>query len=201
VILAVKPQMLRAVAEHLAATPGFEPQRVISIAAGITTQTLAAFFPDAAVIRVMPNTGLTVGAGMSVVSVAQGTPRAEGELVSELFSLMGEALLVDESLQNAATAISGSGPAYFALFVKELAAAGARAGLPADAALMLAQQTMLGTSRLFELTCQSPEQLMAAVTSPNGTTQAALAAFEAEGVTSIIQAAVTAAITRAEELA
>lgn len=200
-LLAVKPQVLRAVAEALTAAPAFDPLRVISIAAGITTATLSELFPHAAVIRVMPNAPLMVSAGMSAVCVASQTPRSEGEIVCELFSLMGEALLLDEALINAATAINGSGPAYFALFVQELAQAGEKAGLAPASALLLAQQTMAGTARYLELTGQTPQQLMDAVTSPHGTTQAALEAFVARDVAGTIQAATQAAVHRAEELA
>jgi pyrroline-5-carboxylate reductase len=200
-LLAVKPQVLREVCEDLAAAPHFDPLRIISIAAGVTTQTLQSFFPDASVVRVMPNAALMVGAGMSAVCVAQGTPRFEGELVREMFSLMGDAVLLDESLINAATAISGSGPAYFALFVEELAKAGEQIGLePADA-LLLATQTLAGTARYLELTGATPAELRIAVTSPNGTTQAALESFEEQGFSSLVSSAVEAALKRAKELA
>jgi pyrroline-5-carboxylate reductase len=201
VVLAVKPQVIREVCETLAATPTFDPARVISIAAGITTETLQTFVPEAAVIRVMPNAPLLVGAGMSEVSVAPGTPRVEGELVREMFSLMGDAVLIDESLMNAATAISGSGPAYFALFTEELAKAGEKIGLDPGDALLLATQTLTGTARYLELTGATPAELRVAVTSPKGTTQAALEAFEAHGLAAVVESAVDACLNRAKELA
>jgi pyrroline-5-carboxylate reductase len=182
-------------------TPSFDPTRVISIAAGVTTATLRSFFAESAIIRVMPNTPLMVGAGMSTVCVAADTPRAEGELVRELFSLMGDAVLLDEGLINAATALSGSGPAYFALFVEELARAGERVGLAPEDAALLATQTLRGTARYLELTEATPAELRVAVTSPGGTTQAALELFEAEGLSLLVERAVEAALTRAEELA
>jgi pyrroline-5-carboxylate reductase len=200
-LLAVKPQVLREVCERLAATPAFDPVRVISIAAGVTTTTLRSLFAQGAIIRVMPNAPLMVGAGMSAVCVEANTPRAEGELVRELFSLMGDAVLLDESLMNAATALSGSGPAYFALFVEELARAGQQVGLaPADA-LLLATQTLRGTARYLELAEAGPAELRVAVTSPGGTTQAALEEFEARGLSELVARAVKAALRRAEELA
>lgn len=200
-LLAVKPQAFREVASQLAACSNFAPERVISIAAGITTATIQEYFPHAAVIRVMPNTSLMVGDGMSVVSLAAGTAPSEGELVCDLFSLMGRALMLDEKLINVATAINGSGPAYFARFVLNLAQAGERAGLDFEDSLLLAKQTMSGTARLLDLGEQSPEELMAAVTSPGGTTQAALESFDDSGLTRVIDAAVQAAVKRAEELA
>ena len=200
-IFAVKPQVFKQVAAQLSAAEGFAPQRVISIAAGVTTNTIAEFFPAASVVRVMPNTPLMASAGMSVVAVAEGTPIAEGELVVELFSIMGEALLIPEDQINAATAISGSGPAYFALFVEELTRAGTTIGLSEEQAQHMALQTLIGTARQLQLTDESPEELRIAVTSPGGTTQAALESFSQNGLGNIIEKAVRAANQRAQELA
>ncbi|MDR2197569.1 MAG: pyrroline-5-carboxylate reductase [Coriobacteriales bacterium] len=200
-ILAVKPQVLRDICERLASAPAFCPTRVISIAAGITTTTLRSFFSDASIVRVMPNTPLMVGAGMSAVSTAEGTPRADGELVCSLFSLMGDAVLVEESQLDAVTALSGSGPAYFALFVEELVTAGAAAGLAPEVAQTLARQTLVGTARYLELTDITPAALREAVTSPGGTTAAALADFASHDFGGIVHSAVHAALRRAKELA
>lgn len=200
-ILAVKPQVIRGVCETLAAAPQFDPLRIISIAAGITTTTLQAFFPTASIIRVMPNAPMMVGAGMSAVCIGSGTPRSEGELGRELFALMGDAVLIDEGLMNAATAISGSGPAYFALFVEDLIKAGEQIGLAPHDAALLATQTLSGTARYLELTGATPAELRHAVTSPKGTTQAALESFEAEGFSAVVAHAVKACLNRARELA
>jgi pyrroline-5-carboxylate reductase len=201
VVLAVKPQQLFEVCEDLAVAPTFTPKRVVSIAAGITTATLRSLFSELAIIRVMPNAPLMVGASMSALCVGEGTPRAEGELIRDMFSLMGDAVLVDESLMDAVTAISGSGPAYFALFTEALAAGAERLGLSPEVALLLATQTLKGTARYLELTEAIPAQLRVAVTSPGGTTQAALETFAAQGLTETVGAAVEAAKRRAEELA
>jgi len=200
-LFAIKPQVFKQVAEHLAAAEGFAPERVISIAAGITTETIAEHFPQAHIIRVMPNTPLMVSAGMSVVAVGNNTPNSEGELVVELFSLMGEAVLIKEEQINAATAISGSGPAYFALFVEELTKAGEILGLTQEQSEQLALQTLIGTARQLQLTEMSPSELRQAVTSPGGTTQAALESFAAQGFGAIVEQATKAACNRAEELA
>jgi pyrroline-5-carboxylate reductase len=201
VLLAIKPQVFREVCERLAVAPAFDPARVISIAAGVTTATIRSIFAGGALIRVMPNAPLMVGAGMSAVCVASDTPRVEGELVRELFSLMGDAVLLDESLMNAVTAISGSGPAYFALFVEELTRAGEHLGLRPEDSLLLATQTLRGAARYLELTEETPVELRVAVTSPGGTTQAALETFEAKGFSGLVADAVAAAARRAEELA
>jgi len=138
---------------------------------------------------------------MSAVCVASDTPRLEGEIVRELFSMMGDAILIDEEQINAVTAISGPGPAYFALFVEELARAGTEIGLEEEQAMTLAVQTLRGTARYLELTEASPEELRIAVTSPNGTTAAALDEFRNQGLSGVVEAAVQAALRRAEELA
>jgi len=200
-LFAIKPQVFRQVAEHLEAADSFAPERVISIAAGITTETIIEYFPNAHVIRVMPNAPLMVSAGMSAVAVGEGTPNSEGELVVELFSLMGEAVLLTEDKINAATAISGSGPAYFALLVEELAHAGEKLGLSAEQSNQMALQTLIGTARQLQLTEISPSELRMAVTSPGGTTQAALESFASEGFGRLVEKATLAACNRAEELA
>lgn len=199
-IFAVKPQVFRQVAEPLAQVASFAPERIISIAAGITTATISDIFPGRQVIRVMPNAPLLASAGMSVVAIAEQTQNSEGELTVGLFSLMGEAMLLPEDKINAATAISGSGPAYFALLVEELAQAGEGIGLGKEQSEHMALQTLIGTARQLQLTGESPEVLRKAVTSPGGTTQAALESFFADGFGDIVQRAVRAAHKRAEEL-
>jgi pyrroline-5-carboxylate reductase len=200
-ILAVKPQVLREVAAGLAASKAFTPERVISIAAGVTTATLRELFCECAIIRVMPNTPLMVGAGMCAVSCAEGTLPSEGDLVCELFSLMGDAVMLDESLMDVATAVNGSGPALFARFALGLVSAAHDCGLDQQTASRLVLQTMAGTSRLLELGDLGPEELIAMVKSPGGTTQAALESFDANGLDKTVGAAVAAAVKRAEELA
>src|SRR5574340_123894 len=141
VLFAVKPQVIDAIVAHMAdhLTPG---TLVVSIAAGITTARLEALLPAGTpVVRVMPNTPAMVGAGMAVVSGgAQATPE-EVERVRALFEAVGEALVVDERFQDAATAISGSGPAYVAMFIDALARGGVAQGLSRDIAQRLAIQT------------------------------------------------------------
>ena len=200
VILAVKPQIFRDVAAELTELDNFTPKRVVSIAAGISTTVMLEYFTDCAVVRVMPNINLIVSAGMSVVAPAEGTPHKEAELVSDLFNLMGEAVIIEEQLINAATAINGSGPAFFALFTEELAQSGIAQGLPEEIAWQLARQTIIGTGRSLELRDISPAELRAAVTSPNGTTQAALECFQAQQFGIVVNNAFIACLNRAEEL-
>ncbi len=199
VLLAVKPQMIDAVLSQVSSSVG--DALVISIAAGISCARLESQLPSGtAVVRVMPNTPAMVLQGMSVVSGGAEATSDQVEIVRQLFGLVGRAVIIDESHQDAATAISGSGPAYMALYIDALARAGVRNGLSRDVAQTLAVQTMLGTAVMLRDTDMHPEQLVDAVSSPGGTTIAAIEQLEAGGVRSAVSRAVEACITRAKEL-
>lgn len=200
VILAVKPQVIDAVVAHLSdeVRPGAV---VVSIAVGITTARLESLLPAGTpVVRVMPNTPAMVGQGMSVVSGGSEATPEQVEMVRAMFEALGSAITLDERYQDAASAISGSGPAYVALIADALARAGVRQGLTRDVALALALQTMRGTVELIERTGTHPEAVIDGVASPGGTTIAAIEALEAGGVRSAIFDAVAAAVGRAKEL-
>ena len=200
VLLAVKPQVIDAVLAHLAddLAPGAV---VVSIAAGITTARLESLLSDGmSVVRVMPNTPAMVGAGMAVVSGGSAATDDQVERVRALFEAIGEAVVIDERHQDAATAISGSGPAYIALVIDALARAGVQQGLTRDVAQALAVQTVKGTAELLATTRMHPEELVDAVSSPGGTTIAAIGALEAGGVRAAFADAVDAAVSRAKEL-
>jgi pyrroline-5-carboxylate reductase len=199
VLLAVKPQVISQVVSEL--SPHVGDSLVISIAAGISCARLESVLGTGArVVRVMPNTPAMVGSGMSVVSGGSEAARADVALAVELFGAIGEAIALDECYQDAATAISGSGPAYVALFVDALARAGVRQGLSRDVAELLAKRTLTGTVDLLDGTGMHPEQLVDGVSSPGGTTIAAIEALEAGGFRSAVSAAVAAAVKRAKEL-
>lgn len=199
VLLAVKPQVLESVLVSISSLLG--DALVVSIAAGISTARLESMLPaGTSVVRVMPNTPAAVGEGMAVVSGGSEVTGEQIEAVRALFDALGRALVVEERYQNAASAISGSGPAYFALVVDALARAGVAAGLTRDVAQQLAVQTMKGTAVLLESTGAHPASLMDGVSSPGGTTIAALGELEAGGVRSAFAEAVRAAVARAEEL-
>jgi len=201
VLLAVKPQVIDAVVAHIAdhLTPG--RTLVVSIAAGITTARLEALLPAGTpVVRVMPNTPAMVGAGMAVVSGGSAATGDQVERVRALFEAVGEAVVIGEQAQDAATAISGSGPAYVALFIDALAHAGVAQGLSREVAQQLAIQTFAGTAEMLALTGMHPQELIDGVSSPGGTTVAALEALEAGGMRAAVSAAVAAAVKRAKEL-
>jgi pyrroline-5-carboxylate reductase len=200
VLLAVKPQVVDAVARSLAdaLTDG---TLVVSIAAGITCARLESVLPaGTAVVRVMPNTPALVRQGMAVISGGEEATAEQVETVRAMFAAIGEAVVLDERYQDAAAAISGCGPAYVAIFIDALARAGVRQGLTRDVAQALAVQTIRGTVELLEQTGQHPEQLVDGVASPGGSTIAAVERLEAGGFRSAISAAVDAAVKRSKEL-
>lgn len=200
IIFAVKPQVMDAVVAHLAddITAGAV---VVSIAAGLSCARIESLLPAGTpVVRVMPNTPALVGEGMSVLSGGTETTPAQLAMVRGMFGALGKALVLDERYQDAATAISGSGPAYVALFIDALARAGVRHGLTRDTAQLLAMQTLRGTVELIERTGMHPEELIDAVSSPGGTTIAAIEALETEGMRASVSAAVAAAVKRSMEL-
>ncbi|MDZ4654428.1 MAG: pyrroline-5-carboxylate reductase [Coriobacteriia bacterium] len=200
VIFAVKPQVIDAVIAHLADDIAAGTV-VVSIAAGVSCARLESLLPaETAVVRVMPNTPAMVGEGMSVLSGGSETTAEQLAAVRVLFEALGKAIVLDERYQDAAAAISGSGPAYVALFIDALARAGVRQGLSRDVAQLLATQTLRGTVELLERTGKHPEELVDAVSSPGGTTIAAIEALEVGGMRASVSAAVAAAVKRSKEL-
>jgi len=199
VIVAVKPQVIDAVLAHLA--PELDGALLVSIAGGITCARIESLLPAGSrVVRVMPNTPALVGEGMSIISAGSEASAGDLAIVEALFGAVGEVVVLPENLQDACTAISGCGPAYMALFIDALARAGVREGLTRDLAESLALQTMRGTVELIEATGQHPEEIIDAVSSPGGSTIAAVTELEARGVRAAIAAAVRAAVVRSREL-
>lgn len=200
VLLAVKPQHMDAALAELKDAVG-EGQLLVSIAAGIPTAGIAARFPyPVRVVRVMPNTPALVLEGVSALARgSHATPR-DLETARELFEAVGNVVIVDESLMDAVTGLSGSGPAYVFLIIEALADAGVKAGLPRDIALTLAAQTVRGAARLVLETGKHPGELKDMVASPAGTTIAGLHALEQGGVRAALINAVEAAVRRSQEL-
>ncbi|KAK7753176.1 hypothetical protein SLS62_004909 [Diatrype stigma] len=210
VILAVKPQVARGVCEELSAS--FSPAKqplVISIVAGITAESLRAWLSSSNksggaphVVRVMPNTPALVGEGASGLYAGSDVTAAEKELAAALLSSVSKATeWVDrEELLDVVTGLSGSGPAYFFALVEHLIASATALGLAPEQATRLAKQTCLGAGRMLAESAEDPSQLRRNVTSPKGTTEAALQSFEASGLAASVDKAVKAAVDRAEEL-
>ncbi|WP_156341545.1 pyrroline-5-carboxylate reductase [Pseudanabaena sp. 'Roaring Creek'] len=196
-LLAVKPQSLNAAAIGLANAPA---PCIVSILAGVTLAQLEVMFPSKSIIRAMPNTPAQVGAGVTAIAVNTLATKEHIEAVRQIFGAVGKVVDVAESLMNAVTGLSGSGPAYVALMVEAMADGGVAAGLPRAIAMELAMQTVLGTAQLLTETKLHPAQLKDQVTSPAGTTIAAIAQLEKSGLRSAMIEAVLAATRRAEEL-
>lgn len=200
VFIAVKPQVLPDVAQGLARALQSQTL-VVSVAAGVSTAKLAELLDGAGqVVRVMPNTPLTVGAGVAGVSGGRHCLESNVALVCSVFDRLGGSVAVPEDKQDVVTALSGSGPAYFELFLQAMANAGVELGLDYDSSLELALKTMGGTARLIEATGQDLAQAIKAVSSPGGTTVAALDAMRAGHVEEAIANGVFAAARRSGEL-
>jgi pyrroline-5-carboxylate reductase len=153
------------------------------------------------VVRVMPNTPSLVGAGAAAWCLGRFARPEHGVLAARLLDAVGESHAVDESAMDAVTAVSGSGPAYVFLLVEALERAAVAAGLEPTLARALVRQTVLGAARMVDETDVLPAELRRRVTSPGGTTAAALAVFEGQGFDAMVSAAVDAARLRAAELA
>ncbi len=203
VVFAVKPQVIGDI------VPAYRrfvrPQTVfMSIAAGTTISGLARHLGDAAIVRVMPNTPAAIGRAISVASANPLVTAAQRQLCDALLAAIGESAWVeDEGLLDAVTAVSGSGPAYVFLLIETLAAAGEKAGLPAELALRLALATVAGAGELARVSRENPARLRENVTSPGGTTRAALDVLMGEdgGLAELMDRAIAAATARSRELA
>ncbi|MGE3248330.1 MAG: pyrroline-5-carboxylate reductase [Beijerinckiaceae bacterium] len=201
-VLAIKPQMLDEAAGDVAKWCGPETM-ALSILAGKTIADLAARLPARAIVRAMPNTPAAVGRGITGAAASGGTSPAQQALAKDLLAAIGRVVwLDDEGLIDAVTAVSGSGPAYVFYLVECMAKAGEAAGLPADLAMQLARATVEGSGELmFRDGDTQAAQLRTNVTSPGGTTAAALAVLMADdGLAPLMQRAILAARKRAAEL-
>lgn len=201
VVLVVKPQDMGTVVDEIA--PALRPgQLVVSLAAGITTAFIEARVPEGvAVVRVMPNTPALVDEGMSAVSGGALASEADLVEVEGLLSATGKVLRIPEKQQDAVTAISGSGPAYLFFVVESMIEAGVHLGLPRSTATDLVVQTVVGSATMLRETGTHPTVLREQVTSPAGTTAAALRELEIHGVRAAFLAAMEAARNRSQALA
>lgn len=202
VLLAIKPQMFEAlahaIAEHL--KPG---SVVISILAGTSLSALQKVFNDQHIIRAMPNTPASIGAGITAFTATSDVTDAQKEATHKLLKAGGQVHEVEnEHLIDVVTAVSGSGPAYFFHMVEALQAAAIQAGLPENIAPDFARQTLIGAGALLAASPYSATELRQAVTSPKGTTEAALdVLMDANGLSPLMRETVKAALKRAKELA
>ena len=200
VVLCAKPQAMRALVNQIAAS--INPQKlVISIAAGVPIEALERALPKGArVVRAMPNTPCLVGAGATAIARGEHATEADLALATKVFAAVGTTETVEEGLIDAATGLSGSGPAYIFLIIEALSDAGVKVGLSRAISTRLAAQTVYGSARLLIETGVHPGALKDQVTSPGGTAIAGLHTLEAGGLRTTLIDAVEAATRRAKEL-
>ena len=200
-LLVVKPQDMAAVLEEIKAT--INPSAVvITFAAGKTISFISTGLgTNNPVVRVMPNTPTLVGEGMAAASMGAGVTPAQRDFVLGFLGATGKVIEVNEELQDAVTATSGSGPAYFFAFVEAMITGAKELGLSQEDATTLTVQTIVGAAKLLDESGKSATTLRENVTSPNGTTAAALASFAAADLNSMVANAMKAARDRSQELA
>jgi pyrroline-5-carboxylate reductase len=201
VILVVKPQDMAELLDEI--RESLKPDTlVVSLAAGVDTESIEARLADGvAVVRVMPNTPAQVDEGMAAISAGAHSDQEHLDRVTEILSATGKVVTVPERYQDAVTAISGSGPAYLFFVVEAMIEAGVHLGLPRDIATQLVVQTMLGSAKLLRETGEHPTVLRERVTSPGGTTAAAVRQLEEHKVRAAFIGAMEAARDRSRELA
>lgn len=203
IVVAVKPQVMEDVLPNLVVLKSSKPL-ILSVAAGKTIATFAKHFgTDAAIIRTIPNTPAAIGRGITAMSANANVSETQMNMANTLLSSTGEVVTVEnESMIDLVTAVSGSGPAYVFYLTECLANAGEKIGLPADLAMQLARATVAGSGELMRQTGIDPATLRQNVTSPNGTTYAALQVLMADsGMKPLFEKAIKAAADRSKELA
>jgi len=202
ILLAVKPQAMQSVLMPLATVLNEQKPLLVSIAAGISCHHIETWLTgEFAVVRVMPNTPALVNAGASGLFANKRVNKEQKALSFELLTAIGSAIWVEnEEDINTVTALSGSGPAYFMLFIQSLIESGVKAGLKQDAAAQLAIETCSGTAQLIQQSDVEISQLIKNVTSPNGTTEAALNSFAENHFPDIVAKAFSAALNRSVQL-
>jgi len=201
VVLAVKPQVMKAVCQTLQPTLQ-DGQLIVSIAAGITCASLQAWLGARPVVRCMPNTPALLREGVSGLYATLEVTDAQRQQAEQLLSAVGTAVWLEHEQQlDAVTAVSGSGPAYFFLLIEAMTAAGEKLGLPRETASQLTLQTALGAARMAVSSDVDAAELRRRVTSPAGTTEAAIKSFQGNAFEAIVEQALQAAATRSAELA
>lgn len=199
VLLAVKPQVLKKAVEPL--KKALAGKAVASIAAGWMVAQLTELLPGSRICRIMPNTPAMVGAGMAAIAKESTFTKEEFACIEHVFQSVGRAVVVEEHLMAAVTAVSGSGPAYVFMVIEAMADAGVREGLTRTAALELAAQTVLGSAKMVMETGKHPAELRDMVCSPGGTTIDAVCVLEEKGLRSALEAAVRACAEKADKMA
>ncbi|WEK09626.1 MAG: pyrroline-5-carboxylate reductase [Candidatus Pseudomonas colombiensis] len=201
IVLAVKPQAMKAVCQDL--RPHLQGnQLVVSIAAGITCASMRNWLGDQPIVRCMPNTPALLRQGVSGLYATEEVSAQQRQQAEDLLSAVGIALWLEQEQQlDAVTAVSGSGPAYFFLLIEAMTAAGEKLGLPRETAAQLTLQTALGAAHMAVSSDVDAAELRRRVTSPAGTTEAAIKSFQANGFEALVEKALGAAAHRSAEMA
>ncbi len=203
IVIAVKPQVMPEVMQHLGDAIDGQRHLIISIAAGVMASSMSNWLgKDTAIVRCMPNTPALVGKGASALYANEQTSDEQKTIAEQVLQAVGISIWVDdEGLIDTVTAVSGSGPAYYFLMMESMIAAAQGLGLSAEQAKALVLQTAAGAAEMAQTGYQSPAELRVAVTSPKGTTEAALNSFYADGYSDSVAKAMQAAFDRSQELA
>ena len=203
IVLAVKPQVIKSVADELAQVVGERHPLVISIAAGICETSLRNWLGEhTAIVRAMPNTPALVQSGATALYANPLVSEEQCNLAESILRAVGLVIWVsDEAMMDTVTALSGSGPAYFFLLMEALTSAGSRLGLPEDTARLLTLQTAFGAAKMALESAEDAGQLRRRVTSPGGTTERAIGEFQKSNFEEIVLTALQTAVERSHELA
>lgn len=199
IVIAVKPRDVTEVLKGIAGSVS-DAQTVISLAAGVTTQAYETQLGPVSVVRAMPNTPALVREGVTGIAAGSHAGASHLEVAQEILGAVGSVRVMEESLLDAVTAVSGTGPAYVFLLAEALTEAAMREGLPRDVAEGFVHQTIRGAGHLLTNTDKTPAELRYEVTSPGGTTAAAIHVLEEKGFRAVVEDAVRAAAIRAREL-
>jgi pyrroline-5-carboxylate reductase len=199
IFLAIKPQVACNAIESICSITK-DKSIIVSVVAGLTIQSLESYFKNQPVIRVMPNTPVAVGEGMSAIALGTKATAENGDLIEKIFNAIGKAVIVKENVMDAVTGLSGSGPGYGFVIIDALADAGVKVGLPRQTAIMLAAQSLLGAAKMVLETGKHPAQLRDMVTSPGGTTIAGIHVLEKHAFRAVLIDAVEAATIKSKAM-
>ncbi len=197
--LTIKPQVIAGVIDTIAPIVA-QTAIVVSVAAGVTIDTLQSRLSEVPIIRVMPNTPVAVGEGMSAMALGKFATKEISDPIAKIFASVGRVVTVNEDAMDAVTGLSGSGPAYAFVLIDALADAGVRVGLARQTSIVLAAQTLMGAAKMVLETNEHPAILRDKVTSPGGTTIAGVHVLEQQGVRAALIDAVVAATNRSCEM-
>lgn len=201
VVLAVKPQNFPEVLDELARVEGIENKLIVTIAAGITVETVKTALGGAAVVRVLPNTPMLIGMGVSVICRAPDVDPADFAFVSAMFEASGSVTVIDEAEMNRIISVTSSSPAYVFAFIHAICEGAKAQGLDGDALLPAVCDMVIGSATLLRDGGLSPNQQISRVTSKGGTTERAMAVLSERGMADMVKDAMQACTNRADELA